>query len=191
MTTDRKFSIADGLVLIAGIAAGMALVRLANPDVTAAHVWNAFTRPEGGWTFVNVIELGVESSVEFAVPIVAAWTPVCLLIQVPRTRWRRLKRQPGFVACAIASSLTLATIALCVLLSAGPLWNSRGAGLGYELVRTFGGLIPGSGVLSSWATMSLCGACRPVASWPDRLGRVTGAVWVAMGAMCGLGLTFV
>ena len=31
--------------------------------------------------------------------------------------------------------------------------------------------------------MRLCGVCRPRPTWTDRLGRLTDAAWVAIGAM--------
>ena len=120
MNTDRKFSISDGLILIAGIAAGMALVRMTNPGITPGQVRDAFLSPQGGWTLLTAFELTLETGVMFVIPFVAAWTPACLLVQMtgPRPRWRRLRRQPGLVACLVASTVTLATIAVSVALLA-------------------------------------------------------------------------
>ena len=37
--------------------------------------------------------------------------------------------------------------------------------------------------MTAWATMMLSNAWRPVPTWTDRLGRLTGAAWVVVGAI--------
>src|SRR5262249_22955774 len=124
----RKLSIADVLILIAGIAAGMALVRVSNPGITQRQFRTAVLEPPGGWTFVAAFELVLEISVLFVIPFVAAWTPACLLVQVTGSRWRRLRRRPGFVACLIASTVTLATVGVSVALIAASVWDTSTSG---------------------------------------------------------------
>jgi hypothetical protein len=192
MNHDRKFSIADGLILIAGIAAGMALVRVTNPAITPGQIRDAFLNPRGGWTLVTAFELILETSVLFVIPFVAAWTPACLIVQVTGSRWRRLRRQPGFVACLIASTVTLTTVAVAVALIAASVWDTSTSGGDYYVkAHLLGGVLAGSGVLWGWVTMRLCGVCRPVPTWKDRLGRFTGAVWVAMAAISSCYLAMV
>jgi hypothetical protein len=107
------------------------------------------------------------------------------LLQVlgPRPQWRRLRQQPGFVACLIAAivvTLTLTVAQSCIWLS---LWEVKTSSDGYLKAQILGGMLAGSGVLWSWVTMRLCGVCRPRPTWTDRLGRMTGVVWIAVGAI--------
>ena len=49
-TTDsRRFGIADGLILIAGVAAGLGSFRALAPDLTPQKIWDAFVRPKPKW----------------------------------------------------------------------------------------------------------------------------------------------
>jgi hypothetical protein len=181
----RRFSISDVLVLIAGLAAGLALVRAASPELTPGQLRDAFLSPRGGWTLWHAFGLTLELGVILLIPFVAGWTPACLLLQLarPRPPWRRLRRQPGFVACLIATAFVIATLAVAGVLLATGIWEVPLSSGRYFLAHVLGGLLAGSGVATGWSTMKLCGACRPAPTWPDRLGRLTGAVWVPVGVI--------
>ena len=95
------------------------------------------------------------------------------------------------MACLIASSVTLATMAVgatCAWLS---LWPAGRRPDDLIRVNILGGLLAGSGVLGGWAAMRLCGVGRPSPTWTDRLGRLTGAVWIALGAISAVYLFLV
>src|SRR5262245_60560959 len=121
----RRFSIGDVLILIAGLAAGLALVRATSPELTPGQLRDAFLSPRGGWTPWHAFGLTLELGTIFLIPFVAAWTPACLLLQLsrPRPPWRRLRRQPGFVACLIAAAFSIATVAIAALLLATSVWE--------------------------------------------------------------------
>jgi hypothetical protein len=181
----RRFGIADGLILIAGLAAGLGLVRTVAPGVSPDQIRDAFARPNQEWSAWGVFATSLELSSILAVPFLAGWTPACLLIQctAPRPAWRRLIRQTGFVACLIPTgvvSITVATVSVCVRLT---IWKAENSSIPYFKSHLLGGLLAGSGVLWSWVTMGLCGVGRPRPTWTDRLGRLTGAAWVAVGAL--------
>jgi hypothetical protein len=182
----RRFGIADGLILIAGVAAGLGFLRALTPDIKPQMIWDAFVRPKGGWSLWYAFALITELGVSLGIPFLAAWTPTSLIVQLtkPRASWRRLCRQPGFVACLIATTV----IALTVAASLTSVWLSIWVATSSSpdrFLRAYllGGILAGSGVLWSWATMRLLGVCRPRPTWTDRLGRLTGAAWVALGAM--------
>ncbi|MHC5539347.1 hypothetical protein ACYOEI_14105 [Singulisphaera rosea] len=184
---DRRYSINDGMILIAGLAAGMGFVRLTTPGISAGQFWAVFLNelrtPSPGGAF----EFLVETVAMFVVPFVAGWTPACLLLQWarPRPPWRRLRRQPGFVACLIASAIVAATIVVSVSMLATSIWDVKASGDDYDLkAHLLGGLLTGSGVLCSWVTMRLCGVCRPCPTGTDRLGRLTGSVWLGISVVC-------
>jgi hypothetical protein len=62
-------------------------------------------------------------------------------------------------------------------------WQIKKSSEGCLKVLLVGGTLAGSGVLWSWVTMRLCGVCRPIPAWTDRLGRLTGTVWIALGTV--------
>src|SRR3954449_5168786 len=98
----RPFTIADALVLIAGVAAGLGLVSrvMTASHLTPEELWDYVVRPKAGWLLWNAFGMTLELSVILGIPFVAAWTPACLVLQVlrPRPGWRRFRRRPGFVA---------------------------------------------------------------------------------------------
>jgi hypothetical protein len=182
----RKFGIADGLILIAGIAAGLGCVWSLAPDLTPGQIWNELVHPPHGWSLRFALEASAELSLMAGIPFWAAWTPACLMIQVipPRARWRRLRRQPGFVACLLASMAIVLAVG-----SVSPLWSSRGRGIVPGLIEGAalpGGILCGSSVLWSWAALWLGGACRPRPTWTGRLGRLTGAGWIVLGVVAAV-----
>jgi hypothetical protein len=181
----RRFTLSDGLIVIAGLAGGLAVTRAMTPDITLAGLLDSILRPRGGWTISYARDFALEFSVIFVVPFVAGWTPACLLLQFgsPRPRWHRLRRQPGFVACLIPS--VVAAFAVGVLGVVLPTWGWSSASLRDRALIPviLGGGAAGSGVFWSWVAMRLTGTCRPSPNWTDRLGRFTGAVWVALGGV--------
>jgi hypothetical protein len=108
----RTFSIADATLLIAGLAAGFGLLRATAPDIPPDRLWNSIAYPKDGWSLWHVFGICVEGGPLLLFPLVAGWTPACLLVQVnrPRAPWRRLRRQPGFVACLIATFVVLTSL---------------------------------------------------------------------------------
>ncbi len=185
-TESRRFGIADGLILIAGVAAGLGCFRALVPDLTPQKIWDALVRPKQGWSLWYAFELIAELGVFIGIPFLAAWTPTCLVVQFtkPRASWRRLCRQPGFIASLIATTVIVLTVAA----SATSVWLSIWVATSssperFIKVYLLGGILAGSGVLWSWVTMRLCGVCRPRPTWTDRLGRLTGAAWVAIGVL--------
>src|SRR4051812_36066033 len=114
MDDERRFGIADGLILIAGVGAGLGLVRYIDPGITRAHLRGVFFRPQslGGWTPRYALQIGTELCVLYVTPFLAAWTPACLLVQLKRPRPRRLRRAPGFLACLLPSLGCALTVAL-------------------------------------------------------------------------------
>ena len=183
----RRFATRDVLVLIAGLAAGLALARSASPpDFTAGKLRDAFLNPRGGWTLWHAFGLTLELGTVFFVPFVAGWTPACLLLQLapPRPPWRRLRRRPGFVACLVATAFVTATLSVAAaLLATGmgsppvvrPLLPRPRAG------RVARGLRGRDRLVDHEAVWHLQ-ACPRMARWtrPARLG----AIWAAVGAIC-------
>jgi hypothetical protein len=124
------------------------------------------------------------------IPLLAGWTPVCLIVQLtgPRLAWRRFRRQPGFVASLVATAVIVVTITAASVSVWLKLWQPMRTSSpdGFIPAYLMGGVVAGSGVLWSWVTMWLCSVARPAKTWRDRLGRLTGALWIAIGVMSGV-----
>ena len=175
----RRFTLADLSIVIAGLAVALGLMRTIPLRRTVGEVWQLIVRPPFGWSMPYLIELGFGLAILLAL-ILAGWTPACLALQIrqPRARWRQLRRQPGFVACLVATGVVVVTLAATMLGASLEWLDDRTAPrvplpLGVELA--------GLGVLVSWVAMRLCGVCRPRPTWTDRLGRITGIVWITLG----------
>lgn len=124
----RKLGIADALVVVAGVAASLGLVRLLLPSSRLTGFLAELDLPWSFSTPGHVLGLTLEASTFLGVPALTAWTPACLLLQLmkPRPRWRRLRRGPGFVACLIACSLVVVTLLGAWICSRYSLWHVWG-----------------------------------------------------------------
>ena len=188
MRTDvpRKFRVTDGLILVAATAVGLAASRAITPDeLTVERIWESATKPQqGGWSLLFIAQFTAELSSIAAVPSLATWTLACLLLRLtrPRPPWRRLSRQPGWMACLIATTAIglTAAVSLIARVTAGETYNDL-AWLDWQVM--IGSIQTGMAVFWCWATMSLSGRWRPESSWIDRLSRLLGLFWltVALG----------
>src|SRR4051812_32544846 len=121
MHTDvgRKFRVSDGLALVAATAVGLAASRAITPDeLTPERIWEFATNPpQGVWSLLFIAQFTAELSSFAVVPSLATWTVACLLLRLtrPRPPWRRLSRQPGGMACLIATVAIGFTAAISVI----------------------------------------------------------------------------
>src|SRR4051812_38827323 len=103
----RKFTVADSLILVGATAVGLAASRAITPgELTFQVVWESATNPpQGAWSFRFIAQSVAELSTVAVIPSLATWTVACLLLRLTRSRppWRRLSRQPGGMACLIAT----------------------------------------------------------------------------------------
>lgn len=170
---ERRFSLADGMILMVGLSLGLALMKVADLDDEFAQGWKRLT--EGGLNrpLKSLLEAASEWGVLIGLPLGAGLTPFCLYYQ---TRGR-----PGYAACLIATVVVIPMLVLTGILVA---LNTRPPNdyLAWHAVTT---PAIGSAILSSWLTLRCLGAWSPVPSWQDRLGRAVGVVWIALGAMAG------
>src|SRR5688500_16484157 len=104
----RKFTVADSLILVGATAVGLAASRAITPgELTFQMVWESATNPpQGVWSLLSIAQFTAELSSFAVVPSLATWTVACLLLRLtrPRPPWRRLSRQPGGMACLIATA---------------------------------------------------------------------------------------
>jgi hypothetical protein len=221
----RRFTLVDAMALLAATAVGLALARTAGvygtatytntfewfpnlPGFVAEVVTDSAGKAAGPTplTLAERLELLIDQQsisppfvVAAGLPCLVCWTATVLLLRLraPRPRFRRLARQPGFVAC-FAAGVVLAVRAVGALLSALAwllpelsaqavyktfveyppcyrLWSS--------LLYPFPFAAPGEiglAVAAAWLILGIGGSWRAERSWVDRAGRALGAVWLIM-----------
>jgi len=162
----RRLTIVDVMVLVGGVAIGLAWMRVVRSGAASTHADS----------YVEWLLRGPSTCVAAGLAVAL----IVLRLRRPRPRRRRLVIQAGFVACA-------ATLASLIL--------GTGCWLFFEMVhtRTAGSvrpMVPSS--IWSWSTAAVPGfltgswlglwlarrwATEP--SWIDRAGRIVGAFWIA------------
>ena len=188
MRTDvrRRFGVADGLILVAATAVGLATSRWLAPDLTLQQFSEYVTKPRDGRRSLTffILQLTAELSSVFVIPGLVAWTVACLLLRLrrPRPPWRRLSRQPGTMACLIA------TVAIGLSAAFGAIgWvmeDQRDDAMEWLAVQSLA--VPpqaGAAVFWCWVTMALSGRWRPEPTWLDRLCRLLGLAWLTMALL--------
>ena len=186
MKDERRFGIADGLILIAGVGVGLGLVRYVDPGVTRKDLWRVFFGPSGGWTPRYALQVSAELCVLFVTPFVAASTPACVFLPLPVLRPQRIRRAPGLLACLPPALGCVLTVTITWISLGRTAWSPQHPNQDdFETTQFVGSLLVGSSVLWAWATMKVCGISLARPTWSDRLGRSTGVVWVVIGMLSG------
>ena len=165
----RKFSVFDGMILIAATAVGIALARdWYEPSMKMAEVRGP------------IIGVYVAS-----VWLMAAWSLALLYLRLrqPRPSLRRIGSQPGTIA-SVAAALAL-VLTFAEWLQHFVFWPPRMSDLWLWMNEEFRGRTPwlcGQGpcaVAAAWATLALVRRWRPEKGWLDRLGIILGICWLA------------
>ncbi|MHC5539965.1 hypothetical protein ACYOEI_17230 [Singulisphaera rosea] len=158
----RDFTLADGMIYIAATGVGLSITR----------EWNNLPAQS-----LHQIALGL--------PLLAAWSVATFLVclRQPRPDFKRLGRQPGAVACGIATAFLLVFGILVLIV--GPVPGSRMKFyMGMASAPWWVGLLYrdsvaiGAAVAGAWLSRAIAGIRRPDPSWIDRLGRLLGVVWI-------------
>jgi hypothetical protein len=183
----RRFSIGDGLILIAATAVGLAATRTLVKDVAPRPFRAAIemgrqrgSGVEAAWALACVL------TVFLVVPMLAAWTAGGLLVSLrrPRPPWRRLALRPGSMACLAA----MATFPIASFLTYRAWMSRSGAIMAESYVfgsLAFGTAQAGAAVFWCWVGMDVAGRWGPKPTWPDRLGRALGVAWIVAAAPAG------
>ena len=168
----RRFTLADGMILIAATAIGLAAMRIYLPRGRYSLMEMG---ARGGWLDRVVRDLS------YCLPMFACWTIAVLILRLrkPRPPFRRLWKQPGAVA-GLAVSVTV--ISNVVMLGAIKLTSMAKPSLfvGAEPAYTkfLASTHPGAAVAASWMLLTLAGRWRPERSVLDRTGRLFGVLWI-------------
>ncbi|MDB5353045.1 MAG: hypothetical protein JWN86_4292 [Planctomycetota bacterium] len=171
----RKFTLGDAMILVASTALAALAIRatLPAPFVFARQF---LTTPGVRMRAFVAIRYGLSA----LIPILAALTSAVVAIRLrwPRPRLRRVARQPGTVACTIAT--------MAAALEAG--WIGGLLAVGSPLISpatVFVVLVNpvGFAVAAAWTALSMAGQWRPEIDWVDRVGRLCGAAWIGVAVV--------
>lgn len=184
---ERRFGIADSLILVAALACGMAVTARIFRGVSLREIWDSFTTPPSpeGWKLGLIIVMFAGSSTFLIIPCFVAWTVACVLLRLRGPRSPRFLLQPGAMACLLATVM----IFLAAAIGLGA-WAMTGPESGRLAERAFwiiilGGVLIGLGILCCWVTTALYGRWRPEPTWIDRMGRLTGVGWIVAAMIYG------
>jgi hypothetical protein len=165
----RRFTIADLMLLICAAALATIMTR---DDV--ASIYLVYRAPEAQ----RLYELVEGPTKCVASALMLALIPIRLAR--PRPPWRRLARQPGFVACwAIAAVLALGLVEGLFRVAFQGGFKQWGGVWPFHALWELGVVFRGPfAVAAAWLALALAGRWSPEASWIDRLGRALGLAWV-------------
>ncbi len=148
----RRFVLADAMLLIVATAVGIALVRAILHDIlailpTLSLITNPLIRAN------NMMRVALLAGS----PLLAAWTVALLLARLgrPRPHLRRVLRQPGAVACAVAT-LTMAVDTTWII----PTWVRGFSALNVRNTLNVANILvndidAGYAVLGGWSALAL------------------------------------
>lgn len=169
----RRLNLADLLIVVAGLAGGLAMGR-------AFVASGAHRRYNWGSERLAVAE-------GWSASLMLGSTLAVLMLRArrPRAPWRRLRREPGLLACVIV----VATLGVRAAQDALIYYR---AGFDSPSFRNalFAGILGPAGygfaIFVGWGTLAVCGGWRSEAGAIDRMGRAVGWSWIAAFAILPL-----
>jgi hypothetical protein len=168
---ERRFSLADAMVLVAATVPGLMLLRSA----VALGSFSLSPNPQAPRGRIFIHELSVSNgcilgSLTFAVLV--------LSFHRPRPNLREVIGRPGFVACAAVMAASLLPLVHFVI----GVTTLTATGLKVDLYfnNTMLWLVNSAGpmIIGAWIALALVGRWRPAPTWKDRLGCVLGVCWI-------------
>lgn len=188
-TPPRRLNLGDLAILVGAAAGAFALARRSLADEPEALLFYRFRGANGDQTGVHYDGnfAALVSEILGQGLILASLALIAIRLRQPRPGWRRLWRQPGWVA-STTGLLAAALVFGVVQVQNGVATASIRRGVrstAHETIRL--SLFPdeaatacGLAVLVAWLILGCTGARRPERSTIDRLGRVVGVGWVAL-----------
>jgi hypothetical protein len=179
----RRFSLLDGMGLIAALGVGLALGAKYHRCLS---VFDSFVRTEPN----NVRVPGPREWVYACVPSLIAVTVLLwpLRLVPPRPPSRRWTRLPGLTGSYVAASALAIASAKAAVVWPGLQHNVHFADVGMLSAGETIALrvvaakdMIGPAIAVSWLILWLGGGWRPEPTWIDRAGRVLGVVWLVLG----------
>jgi hypothetical protein len=160
----RRFTLADGLISIAAVAAGL--------GIATFHA-DLHRRDMGNFDAVSAVDLTLKSIYWTALLMMIALIPMRL--RRPRPPMRRVRRQPGFIACVavgLATAFVILDWAPSVFGAHSDWFVAKFLSI-ISSARTIGPI-----VATAWLVLGLSGRWQCESTWIDRLGRILGIAWI-------------
>jgi len=178
---DRRLAILDLMILIAAMAAAIVWTR-----ATVAGILEIlpFTPPGSGKPGLYYLIWWPPA----AVPVLMTGSLAVALLRLrrPRPVWRRLARQPGAVACGVATAAlgiqaALVIIGKCLARVPG-MTSGRALGYNFPFSVAFarGLTIVGLAVIGAWLVLAAGRRWNAERSGIDLVGRLLGICWIGL-----------
>jgi hypothetical protein len=169
--TRRRFTIADGMILVAATAAALATAKSFPPRPRSALLPWAAEIPKLTW-----------AGLIFTLALIP------IRLRRPRPGRDDLWRRPGWVSC-ISVAIALAVLLLQESLSFATIFRANPVALfspGTDLAffRNKIGQIQTQGIIAiaaTWSVLACGGRWESEPGWIDRAGRVIGVYWIVIG----------
>jgi hypothetical protein len=168
---ERRFSLADAMVLVAAMAPGLILLRTA----VALELFNLVPNLKAppGRDFINSLSVSSAS-------ILGSLTLATLVLSFrkPRPNLREVMRLHGFVACVAVMAASLLPLVHFVI--GVTTLSATGLNVALYFNNTLARLTLSAGqmIIGAWIALALMGRWRPGSNWKDRLGCVLRACWI-------------
>jgi hypothetical protein len=155
----RRLTLADGLILIAAVAVGLAIGRIPQ-------------NLNGSDDSPSLIVMGLMSI--YWTSLMAMVSLIPLRLMTPRPPWRRVRRQPGFIACA---AVAIGAVHRALYFGVNCFWRPA-VWANYNVLSLIASPSIGWIIISAWFVLAVSGRWRPEPSWTDRSGRVLAVAWI-------------
>jgi hypothetical protein len=159
----RRFTILDGMILVAATALALAASQAA---------WPEFRRQERK---VEVAAIWLASG---------TWTVLLLRFRPPRQNFRRLARGPGDAAC-LAASVAIIMTGLMYFVATVKAQFTGGSNVSLDEFPLIASVAAAPAILGSWLVLILGRRWRRAADWLEHLGRIVAVGWILLSLAVG------
>lgn len=186
---NRRFTLLDGMIVIAALAIGFGLNRYLDLGFDWDFHSKIWMDPEfffHSWMFPRFVGNIFKTLVMHA--LIATFATLVFRLRRPKPTSRRLVRQAGMSAILTVIVAWIASVPWLVLLFYGspePTANAL-----FEMNLSIVVVLSGFGIVIRWGMLLFSHRWLIEPSWIDRLGRLVGLAWVVLG-ICAIGLRMV
>ncbi len=171
----RRFTIADVMILVPAAAVGALILRSYIPGFASQlSSLNRF-RPDPWRLWRVYFWLHGPGSC-----VVVPWMVALVVIRLRPPRLRRIRFQPGFVACIAVLVSLLPGLAWYASIRHRPGFQRPGF---FEQAWAITTYYTDTAVPGSWLALAMARRWCPEPDWVDRMGRALGAFWVGSLAL--------
>lgn len=165
----RPFGVGDAMILVAAMAVGTLAVRWSLTTLADLRANVAGVSP-GMRRFLYIQYAGSAFNPYLGVVTVAL---LVIRLRPPHPGWRRIGRQPGFVACAVATvAMAIEAVWIGALLAMGSRFiHISTIFVSYAQQVSFA-------AAGGWIALAVSGRWRTEPGWIDRTGCIIGMLWI-------------